>query len=391
MKDIMQPKQIIGRGYQLEKLIAQGGSGSVWLAQDVNLDRPIAIKIISHIDFKSMALERFSREARSIAKLNHPSIVQIYDVGKEENTPYIVMEYVDGLNLATLISKGKIRISWGIHVAKQISEALLFAHEQGIIHRDIKPGNILIDSRYDITKITDFGLAKGQDNISTVTAAGTVLGTPAYMAPEQFSNSKEGISTDIYTFGATLYHIFTGKLPYEGTIIERIQKSIQSLPAEPKEVRSDLPDELSDLILNLMSPDPEIRPKNLKKVTGVLEQLSLKYSIPEGETTEERALENRQEKIRENDITQIANATGTGNFFDNTIFPRTQFFQDDSERYSKIQETLKFYRDHLHNEYQSLLKQANLTYKLWIICVSFGFIILFFGIGAMLTGNINEG
>jgi len=378
--------------YRLERLIGQGGAGQVWLASDTRLERAVAIKVLSVEGPGAAAAERFGREARALAQLSHPFIVQVYDVGREDEYRYIVTEFVDGLDLATLISRGRIRISWAVRIAKQVVDAVKAAHDIDLVHRDIKPSNVLVDSRYDRAKVSDFGLAKGAETLSTVTSAGAIVGTPAYMAPEQLAGQESGRSSDIYSLGATLYHLLTGSPPRDvRNIVELVRDAATRRPRPPTELRPEIPDQLSTMIMRMLEPDRDKRLSSLDEVVSVLDDLAERIPAPQGETLLERAIEVRLDQQGAVGVTQVGEQTAPTGFFDSAVFPKTQFFQDESIRFSKIQETLAFYRDHLSNEYQQLLGQANLTYRLWLGCVAFGFLVLLGGVVAMLFGRIAEG
>jgi eukaryotic-like serine/threonine-protein kinase len=214
MTDSWQSGRKIGQRYTLDRLIGKGGVGEVWEAHDFVLQRRLAIKVVTGSLPEASVRERFGREARVLAHLNHPAIVQIYDIGIEENRPYIVMELVEGSDLARIIAQGQVHIGWAVRIAQQVAEALNFAHENNVLHRDIKPSNILVAAHYDRAKLTDFGLAKGFASFATITTTGTIMGTPAYMSPEQFTSRYANTRSDIYSLGATLYHLLTGCLPH---------------------------------------------------------------------------------------------------------------------------------------------------------------------------------
>jgi serine/threonine protein kinase len=390
MRDSWQPGDGIGP-FRLERLIGQGAVGQVWLAHDPRLGRAVAIKVISSPGAGDAAAERFGREARVLAQLSHPSIVQVLDVGRERNYRYIVTEFIDGLDLGALISKGAVRVGWAVRIAGQVAEAIKRAHELGIVHRDIKPSNILIDARYDRAKVSDFGLAKGAETLATITSAGTIVGTPAYMAPEQLEGHSSPAS-DIYSLGATLYHLFTGSLPRDvRNIVSLVRDVAADRPREPRQVRPDIPDKLSNIIMRMLEPDPSKRLASIDELQQVLAELEGQFAPPEGQTIEERAIEASAERAAPPSITQIAEESAPGGFFDASVFSKSKFFGDDSVRFLKIQETLNFYCSHLNEEYQSLLRQANLTYRLWLGCVGLGFLVLLGGVGAMLLGRIQEG
>jgi len=387
-----QPGSDIGP-YRLERLLGAGGVGQVWVAADMRLARPVAIKVISEQFATGATVDRLAREARSMAHLRHPSIVQVYEFGREGEFHYIVSEFVDGLDLATLISRGTIRIGWGIYVARQIVQALIYAHSRGIIHRDIKPSNILIDGRSDRAQLTDFGLARGVESYAFITRPGVISGTPAYMAPEQFRGEDNlDPRADVYSLGATLYHLFTGKTAHKTTDLIDFVKRIESeLPVKPQELRSDIPKTLSDSIIRMLEPKSSKRIISLTKFEELLRTLETKFPYPTGKTLEQRAIEVAGAFPQPPALTMIAGESTPTGFFDTSVFKKSQFFGDESIRFSKIQESLKFYRDHLNNEYQSLLRQANMTYRLWLGCVGLGFLVLLSGVVAMLFGRITEG
>ena len=202
-------------GYEVLELVGQGGMGAVYKAKQSDLNREVAIKILPlEIADEQGFSARFTREAQSLAKLNHPNIVTVFDFGRLEGLFYFVMEYVDGLTLRELLADGKLSPPHALKIIQQICEALQYAHDEGVVHRDIKPENVLIDRRGRV-KIADFGLAKfvgSRDD--TITGTGHVLGTPHYMAPEQVhGNPNIDHRADIYSLGVVFYEVLTGELP----------------------------------------------------------------------------------------------------------------------------------------------------------------------------------
>src|ERR1700722_13137936 len=213
---------------QLEilELIGQGGMGAVYKARQKQLDRIVALKILPpNISSDATFAERFTREARALAKLNHPNIVTLYEFGETSGQFYFLMEFVDGVNLRQLLNNSRLSAREALAIVPQICDALQFAHDHGIVHRDIKPENILLDRRGRV-KVADFGLAKlvAQGNESTagiattgspsLTEAGKIMGTPQYMAPEQVAHPLEvDHRADIYSLGVVFYQMLTGELP----------------------------------------------------------------------------------------------------------------------------------------------------------------------------------
>ncbi|MEZ6045446.1 MAG: protein kinase [Planctomycetaceae bacterium] len=204
--------------FRLKKRLGKGGMGEVFLAQQVSLDRPVAIKTLSkELATKPDFVERFLREARSMARLHHPNVVQVYAADSSKGINFVAIEYIDGCSMQNWMDQLK-RLSVGdaLHVVLVCAQALKQAHDLNMIHRDIKPDNILITSK-GIVKVADFGLAKAIDEDVSMTQSGTGLGTPLYMAPEQARNAKHvDLRTDIYALGCTLYYFLTGELPFKG-------------------------------------------------------------------------------------------------------------------------------------------------------------------------------
>ena len=250
--------------YSLYQLLGGGGMAQVYLAHDEVLDRHVALKILrDQYAEDEQFVERFRREARSAASLSHPNIVSIYDQGRsEDGAYYIAMEYVPGGTLKERIRQGgALTPEAAVGVASQITDALSEAHEKGVVHRDIKPQNVLVTEKGDV-KVTDFGIAKAaaSSSSSVATATGAVLGTVDYMSPEQARGESVGPQSDLYSLGVVLYEMLTGTLPYEtdnpiGTAIKHMNAPVRS----PSEVNPSVPEPLSALTMKLMAKVPEER------------------------------------------------------------------------------------------------------------------------------------
>ncbi len=267
-------KQIlIGGRYSLRDPLGSGGMAEVFLAYEEVLERDVALKILKeqYADDKGF-VERFRREAQSAASLNHPNIVHIYDWGGTENgeASYIAMEYAPGGTLEDLILEdGALPPYKAIEVASQIAEALGFAHERGVIHRDIKPQNILLSALGD-AKVTDFGLARAAYSTS-LSQTSLVLGTASYMSPEQAMGGPADPRSDLYSLGVVLYEMLTGELPYEGDtpVSIAVKHVIEPLRA-PGEVNSEVPEGISALTQKLLVKDPDDR---YRSATQLIEDL----------------------------------------------------------------------------------------------------------------------
>lgn len=235
---------------------------SVFLAEDNELPRQVALKLLPNQFIADKQLtERFFREARAAAKLEHPNIILIYEASVFEGQPFIAMQFIDGPTVADLISaKGKIEIEEAVSIICKVLETLQAAHNKGIFHRDIKPTNVMLkDGKY--VRVIDFGIAKAQTD-SNLTAAGTAFGTPAYMAPEQFSSSADANAAlyDVYAVGVTFYYMLCGKLPFEGDNPYTIRDlKIYKKPINPSAMASYIPPALDDVVMKAMAANPKDR------------------------------------------------------------------------------------------------------------------------------------
>jgi serine/threonine protein kinase/tetratricopeptide (TPR) repeat protein len=254
--------------------LGQGGMGEVFLAEDTKLKRRVALKFLpAHYsqdpDFKS----RFEHEATASAALNHPNIVTVYELGEFEGKPFIAMEYLEGRSLDDLISDGEIHTDKSIRIAEQICEGLAAAHEAGIVHRDIKPGNIIIDKSGRV-KILDFGLAKSR-RATTDTQAGTTVGTAQYESPEQGRGEQVDQRSDLFSLGVVLYEMVAGRLPFTGEFTDAIRYAIANENPDPlARYKSDVPDELQRIVSKLLEKEPEVRYQNAASVISDLKLMA---------------------------------------------------------------------------------------------------------------------
>ena len=251
---------IAGR-YELEEVVGHGGMSSVYRAHDSLLERYVALKVL-HQQYNEDEdfVERFKREARSVAQLQHPNIVTVIDRGEEDGRQYIVFEFIDGENLKELVvRKGRLDVHDALEIALEVAQGLAFAHEHGLVHRDVKPQNVLLngDGR---AKVTDFGIARSLDVEHGMTQTGTVLGTSNYIAPEQASGQPVDAHTDVYSLGVVLYEMLTGDVPFPGeNFVAVAMKHIQEPSPSVLDVRGDVPLRIAEMVDRALEKDPEHR------------------------------------------------------------------------------------------------------------------------------------
>jgi serine/threonine protein kinase len=262
--------------FELLEEVGRGGMGAVFKARQKSLNRIVAIKtLLAHHFAHSAILQRFLGEARAAAGLSHPNIVKIYQVGECPVGHYFVMEYIEGRSLKDIIQERTAPISWTVALMNVVAEAIHHAHKQGVIHRDLKPSNIMID-RFRRPVVMDFGLAKFLDKPSTITQLGVIVGTPAYMSPEQAGEEihEVGPASDIYSLGAILYTLLTGRPPFnEKTSLATVMKVASAeMPPPPTEFRKDIPASLEQICMKCLNKDPADRFLSAKALADELSQ-----------------------------------------------------------------------------------------------------------------------
>lgn len=261
--------------YQIRGEIGHGGMGVVYLGFDPRLDRNVAIKTLrSDLSSDREARERFLREARAVAAISHPNVIQIYDIGEQAGMCFFAMEYVDGKSLRRLLDETKkLPYREAVELARQAAVGLKAAADRGIIHRDVKPSNLILTAGRTL-KVTDFGLAKQVVGDTQLTAAGVFAGTPDYIAPERASGEETTLTSDIYSLGATLFELVTGRPPFQGsTPVSVIAKHLRQPAPAPRQLNPDVPYVLNFLILRMLAKQPESRPQSYAALVLELDRL----------------------------------------------------------------------------------------------------------------------
>ena len=317
--------EMLGRidQFEIESKIGQGGMGIVLKGFDRDLNRAVAIKVLApHLASNGTSRKRFAREARAAAAVVHQNVVPIYAVNASDTRPYIVMQLVSGHSLQSLIEEnGPLDVREIVRIAIQVADGLAEAHQQGLIHRDIKPANILIEQDVSRVMITDFGLARASDDAS-MTQTGWIAGTPHYMSPEQARGETLDSRSDLFSLGALMYFLGTGRVPFRSDkSFAVIQKILNEQPASPLEVNNELSPMLSDIIEKLLEKNPQDRFKSAAAVRDLLKRYLSHLHQPEkvakpNRIITSRVLTGRKRRLRNWVITGVtASAIAAGIYF----------------------------------------------------------------------------
>jgi serine/threonine protein kinase len=264
--------RVLAGRYRIEALIGRGGMADVYRGIDTTLERPIAVKILT--DRSDPVLRRFLREAQSMARLNHRNIVAVYDAGQTDGLSYIIMEFVPGRTLAQ-IPADALTLHIAIRYCMDLLEALAYAHEQGIIHRDIKPTNVMVTDDGTV-KVMDFGLSRRTSEMSSETNAGEIVGTIAYLAPERFLGKVADARSDLYSVGVVMYEVFAGRVPFKSAtddLVAVIFSHVNDVPASLRTINRAVPPQIDHIVLKLLEKNADLRYQSARELIGQLHAL----------------------------------------------------------------------------------------------------------------------
>lgn len=286
--DTSRPTMTSVGNYDLVEKIAEGGMGTVYKGRHKVTGEVVAVKVVPpNLANNNILLQRFENEFNAARKIDHGNVVRAVEYGHEGSTPYLVMEFVDGESLGQVVEReGRLQVDEAIKLIAQVAQGLHRAHRQGMIHRDVKPDNILVTRDRATAKLADLGLVKEVENDLNLTRTGRGLGTPHFMAPEQFRNAKNAdVRCDIYSLGATLYQLVTGELPFKSTgPLDAWMKKVNNDMIPPKQLVPDLPDRVDWAIRRAMSANPESRPSTCREfVEDLTGRSTRKVMLPSAE------------------------------------------------------------------------------------------------------------
>ena len=272
----MESGAVLAGRYRLTRRLGQGGMGEVWVAEDTQLRRQVAVKIVlATMSGSSAVAARLRREAENAAQLQHPGITVVHDIGEHDGHPFFVMELLDGTDFTEILERNPrgLPVDRVLETGAAVADALAYAHRRGVVHRDIKPANLMELAEGGV-KICDFGISRSLD-ATGLTATGGMLGTPAYMAPEQYEGRPADARTDLYAFGCTLYALLTGDAPFDGeTVPALMRQHLTAEPVPPSRHRPDVPAELDRLVLWLLAKNPADRPASAEDVAERLRAIA---------------------------------------------------------------------------------------------------------------------
>jgi serine/threonine-protein kinase len=271
----MDEQILLNKRYQLNEPIGRGGMAMVFLGKDLMLERDIAVKLLRSQYAKDPAFrERFRQEAKAAANLSHPNLVTIYDFGYDQQRLYIVMEYVPGKDLNTIIqNEGRLSIEAGLDLGIKACKGIGYAHRAGLVHCDVKPHNLLVTADHQL-KVTDFGIARALASINPNEQSDVVWGSPQYFSPEQAKGEGPSPASDVYSLGVVLYLMFTGQLPFIGKTSGELARMHRSaVPIPPKELNPFIPDALEEVILKVLSKEPSARYRTADQLGRVLQMI----------------------------------------------------------------------------------------------------------------------
>jgi serine/threonine protein kinase len=273
---------VLAERYQLDRSLGNGGMGEVFEATDLTLHRNVAVKLLSpSLVQDEPARARFLREARALAQVNSPHVVAVYDAGEDDERPYLVMELVEGTTLEHELERaGRLEPPRAVAIATDIASGLASAHEQGIVHRDVKPSNVFL-TPLDAAKIGDFGIARLERPDATLTLTGQTFGSPPYVAPEQATGGKVDARADLYSLGCVLFQMLVGRRPFSGDdAVSLVYQHVHTTPPRVDSLHPEVPAGLGDLVTGLMAKDPDDRPDSAEEVQRALESVPTEPVAP---------------------------------------------------------------------------------------------------------------